>query len=108
MIALTRLNGDLIAINPDRIERADVTPDVVLTMTDGSKYVIAESLDELVDRIRFFRASILALSNQLTLDGRTPSSRLRVVHDNPPPGPSPAALGDERAPHLAGPTVSQP
>jgi flagellar protein FlbD len=68
MIPLTRLNGEHVAINPDRIERADITPDVVLTMTDGSKYVIAESLDELIDRIRLFRASILALSHHLVFD----------------------------------------
>ena len=58
MIPLTRLNGDKVAINPDRIERADITPDVVLTMADGSKFVVAESLDELIDRIRLFRASV--------------------------------------------------
>lgn len=84
MIPLSRLNGDHIAINPDRIERADVTPDVVLTMTDGSKYVVAESLDELIDRIRFFRASVLALSQQLLLDGDTGlPGHLRLVRGGP-------------------------
>jgi flagellar protein FlbD len=86
MIPLTRLNGDQVAINPDRIERADITPDVVLTMTDGSKFVIAESLDELIDRIRLFRASVLALSHRLVFESDLPGdegdggeSRLRVV-----------------------------
>ncbi|HUZ10084.1 MAG TPA: flagellar FlbD family protein [Acidimicrobiales bacterium] len=80
MIPLTRLNGDPIAINPDRIERADVTPDVVLTMTDGSKYVIGETVDELIDRIRLFRASILALSHRLVLDDTDDGvSNLRLV-----------------------------
>ncbi len=75
MIPLTRLNGDPIAINPDRIERADVTPDVVLTMSDGSKYVIGETLDELIDRIRLFRASILALSHRLVFDDEDDGQR---------------------------------
>ena len=81
MIPLTRLNGDKVAINPDRIERADITPDVVLTMTDGSKFVVAESLDELIDRIRLFRASVLALSHRLVFEGDDPSGEghLRVV-----------------------------
>ena len=82
MIPLTRLNGDKVAINPDRIERADITPDLVLTMTDGSKFVIAESLDELIDRIRLFRASVLALSHRLVFedeDDEAGGSRLRVV-----------------------------
>jgi uncharacterized protein YlzI (FlbEa/FlbD family) len=81
MIPLTRLNGDQVAINPDRIERADITPDVVLTMTDGSKFVIHESLDELIDRIRLFRASVLALSHRLVFEGDDDSGEghLRVV-----------------------------
>src|SRR5580704_11629324 len=81
MIPLTRLNGDKVAINPDRIERADITPDVVLTMTDGSKFVIHESLDELIDRIRLFRASVLALSHRLVFEGDDASGdgHLRVV-----------------------------
>jgi uncharacterized protein YlzI (FlbEa/FlbD family) len=81
MIPLTRLNGDQVAINPDRIERADITPDVVLTMTDGSKFVIHESLDELIDRIRLFRASVLALSHRLVFEGDDGSGEghLRVV-----------------------------
>ena len=83
MIPLTRLNGEKVAINPDRIERADITPDVVLTMTDGSKYVIAESMDELIDRIRLFRASILALSHRLVFedseDEEGGGTRLRIV-----------------------------
>jgi uncharacterized protein YlzI (FlbEa/FlbD family) len=81
MIPLTRLNGDQVAINPDRIERADITPDVVLTMTDGSKFVIHESLDELIDRIRLFRASVLALSHRLVFEGDdgSPEGHLRVV-----------------------------
>lgn len=80
MIPLTRLNGDPVAINPDRIERAEVTPDVVLTMTDGTKYVVAESLDELIDRIRLFRASILALSQQFVVDADSgDAGRLRLV-----------------------------
>lgn len=81
MIPLTRLNGEQVAINPDRIERAEVTPDVILTMTDGTKYVIAESLQELVDRVRYFRASVLALSQQLlVVDDETPVG-LRLVRN---------------------------
>jgi hypothetical protein len=53
----------------------------VLTMTDGSKFVIHESLDELIDRIRLFRASVLALSHRLVFEGDDGSGdgHLRVV-----------------------------
>ena len=37
MILLTRLNGPVFALNPDLVERADSTPDTVITLVDGTK-----------------------------------------------------------------------
>ena len=44
MILVTRINGAVFALNPDLVERADCTPDTVVTLVDGTKYVIAESV----------------------------------------------------------------
>ena len=41
VILVTRLNGAVFALNPDLVERADCTPDTVITLVDGTKYVIA-------------------------------------------------------------------
>jgi flagellar protein FlbD len=60
VILLTRLNGPQFALNPDLFERADCTPDTVITLVDGTKYVVAESIPELVGLIREYRASIIA------------------------------------------------
>jgi flagellar protein FlbD len=60
VIILTRLGGSEMAVNPDLIERADRTPDTVITMADGHKLVVAESLTELVTRVRHWRASVAA------------------------------------------------
>jgi flagellar protein FlbD len=60
VIILTRLGGLEMAVNPDLIERAESTPDTVVTMVDGHKLVVAESLDEVVDRVRRWRASVAA------------------------------------------------
>jgi flagellar protein FlbD len=60
VIILSRLGGHQVAVNPDLIERAEPTPDTVLTMVDGHKIVIAESVDEVIDAIRSWRASIAA------------------------------------------------
>lgn len=64
VIPLTRLNGTSFALNPDLVSRADVTPDTVLTLTDGAKYVVAESLRDVVDLIVSYRASILRAADQ--------------------------------------------
>jgi flagellar protein FlbD len=66
MIILTRLNGEQFAINCDLVERVDAHPDTVLTLVDATKYVVAESLVEVVERVRDFRAGVLARSAEMT------------------------------------------
>lgn len=78
MISLTRLNGQPFALNPDLIERVDVTPDTVVTLIDGAKYLVAEPLDQVIDAIRRFRASVVSLANVGPMtEAATPT--LRVV-----------------------------
>lgn len=64
MIIVTRLNGPAFAVNPDLIERAESTPDTVVTLVDGTKYVIAEPLERLIVLIRDYRASVIASAHQ--------------------------------------------
>ena len=61
MIWVTRLNGSEIVVNADLIEVVESTPDTVVTLVDGKKYVVHESAQEVVDRVRAFRASIVHL-----------------------------------------------
>ena len=60
MILLRRINGSELGVNADLIERVESTPDTVLTLVDGTKYVVAEPAGEVVARIIDFRARILA------------------------------------------------
>jgi flagellar protein FlbD len=60
MILLRRLNNAVIGLNADLIERIDATPDTVITLVDGKKYVVAETPEEVVERIVVFRANVLA------------------------------------------------
>ena len=64
MISLTRLNGERIAVNPDLLERAEETPDTVLTLTNGTKYVVHETLDELIQRVQAYRAGTWVLAQR--------------------------------------------
>ena len=61
MIWVTRLNGTEIVVNADLIETVESTPDTVLTLVDGKKYVIHEPAAEVVRRIQNYRASILTM-----------------------------------------------
>jgi flagellar protein FlbD len=91
MILLRRLGGPLFALNPDLIERAEATPDTVVTMVNGNKYLICEELAELTELIRDHRARIISIAEALALEppapapGPGPGARLQDVShtDNP-------------------------
>ncbi len=51
MIYLTRLNGEKIILNIDLIEFMEKTPDTVVTLTTGKKFVVREPVNAIVDNI---------------------------------------------------------
>jgi flagellar protein FlbD len=68
VILLSRLGGPVFALNPDLIERAEATPDTVVTLVGGNKYVVRESLTELIELITNNRAEVIALAERLHSD----------------------------------------
>ncbi len=85
MITLTRLSGSVFVLNADLIERVDATPDTVVTLVDGKKYVVTESLAEIVAAVQQYRGQIIAVSNHI--DVEAPPAV-------PSPMPTPAAKAD--------------
>lgn len=65
VIRVTRLNGELFALNPDLIERVEAHPDTVVFLVDGTRYVVTETVDEVLREIREYRAGILATSYEM-------------------------------------------
>ncbi|MHB8126779.1 MAG: flagellar FlbD family protein [Desulfitobacteriaceae bacterium] len=55
MIKVTRLNGKELVINVDLIETMEETPDMVITLTGGNKYVVKEPVEVLIRRVMEFR-----------------------------------------------------
>ncbi len=91
MISLTRLSGAEFVLNSDLIERVDKTPDTVITLTTGAKYVVAESLRAVVAEIRLHRAEVIALSELVHVDPQLLDETGRVHRD-------PAARRDPERP----------
>jgi flagellar protein FlbD len=85
VIMLTRLNGERFALNPDLIERAEESPDTVLTLVDGKHLMVTESLAEIIEAVRMDRASILALAQDVanTLETSTDDQAPNIVTLNP-------------------------
>ncbi len=80
MIMLTRLNGPRFALNPDLIERAESTPDTVLTLCDGHKVLVAETVEQLIALVLEYRAQVLSLAERLsTAPVPVPAPALHVV-----------------------------
>jgi flagellar protein FlbD len=80
MIIVTRLNGPQVALNPDLIERAEATPDTILTLVDGTKYIVLDSIEDIVAKVRNFRASVVALAQAMEIVSDEPPA-LRVLPD---------------------------
>lgn len=55
MIQLTRIDGTTFYLNPDLIEVVEATHDTHITLTNGHKYVCAETPSSLIERIAEFR-----------------------------------------------------
>jgi len=60
MIRLTRLNHVPLIVNADLIEHIDMTPDTVVTLTSGQKFMVLESAEEVVDKVVRFRQMLLS------------------------------------------------
>lgn len=58
MIRLTRLNNIPFYLNPDLIEHVETTPDTVIALTNGQKYVVLEPAEEVLDRVVALRQRI--------------------------------------------------
>jgi flagellar protein FlbD len=74
MIKLTRLNHVPLIVNADLIEHVEVTPDTVVALTTGQKFMVLESAQEVVDKVIQFRKAILSSTrcplkvNEMTTD----------------------------------------
>ncbi|ACL76387.1 flagellar FlbD family protein [Ruminiclostridium cellulolyticum] len=64
MIRLTRLNKTIFVLNSDLIESFESKPDTIITLASGKKYVVCESVDEVIDKVMQFKAGILKYANE--------------------------------------------
>jgi len=60
VIELSRLNGKVFYLNHNLIEIFETTPDTVIKLTDGTKYVVREKPDALLEKIVMFNRQVFA------------------------------------------------
>jgi flagellar protein FlbD len=96
MIELTRLNGRTMVLNSDLIKTAETSPDTMLTLINGEKLIVRETIPEVEERVLAYRARLLAvvskrLHNFGDLERVAALASLDVTGQNdaaasPPPG----------------------
>ena len=59
MIDVTRLNGKHFVLNAELIEVMEETPDTVITLTTGHKYLVKESVDEVLEKVYTYKNRII-------------------------------------------------
>lgn len=60
MINVKRLNGSSFVLNCELIETIEATPDTVITTVDGRKYVVANSVDDVIEKVIQYKSRILS------------------------------------------------
>lgn len=58
MIEVTRLNGTTVLINSDLIETVEETPDTVISLTTGRKFIVKESRQEVKNLVKSYKRDI--------------------------------------------------
>jgi flagellar protein FlbD len=71
MIALRKINGSEFILNADLIESIESTPDTMISLTSGKKYIVQNKVDDIVRKTIKYKQ----LSNQT----------LQVVQQKPSP-----------------------
>lgn len=57
MIYVTRLDDTQVVVNADLIATVEKTPDTVLTLTTGTRIMVKESVESVVEKILIFRSA---------------------------------------------------
>lgn len=88
MITVTRLKGQLVALNPDLIESVEENPDTTVRLISGEKLLVRESLAEVVQLVAEYRRYILSALSVQPLSGG-----IGVVSSQRPSAQPPAHKG---------------
>ncbi|GAC92065.1 flagellar protein FlbD [Anoxybacillus flavithermus NBRC 109594] len=69
MITLTRLNGKRFTLNAIYIEQVEAFPDTTITLTNGKKFVVRESVEDVMLLVETFYRNISVLGLRREAEG---------------------------------------
>jgi len=60
MVKLEKLNGTMVVVNADIIESIEAAPDTVLNLATGNRFIVKNSVDEVVAKIIEYKKKVYA------------------------------------------------
>ncbi len=61
VVRLSRFDGSEFYVNAELIEIIEMTPDTVISLTNGKKFVVRESADDVVSRVVDYKRRIVGV-----------------------------------------------
>lgn len=61
MIKVTGMNNQEFVLNADHIEKLEEVPETIITLTNGKKYIVLESIDEVIEKVVRYKNKIVTL-----------------------------------------------
>jgi len=65
LIAITKLNGGMMIINADLIETVEATPDTIISLTTGKKYMVRDTVEEIIAKVIEFRRKLSPVGQEI-------------------------------------------
>lgn len=59
MINVTAMNNKEFILNADHIEKIEEVPETLITLTNGKKYIVLESVEEIVEKVIMYKNKIV-------------------------------------------------
>ena len=58
MIEVTKLNDEKFVLNAELIKTVEETPDTIITITTGNKYIVKESVEDVIKKVVTYKEKI--------------------------------------------------
>jgi len=55
---LTNIRGNSFVLNCDLIETIESTPDTVISLINGKKYIVSESIEEIIEKVLEYKRKL--------------------------------------------------
>jgi len=58
LISVTKFNGEVMIVNAELIETVEKTPDTIVSLITGKKYMVKEPVEEIIAKVMEYRRQL--------------------------------------------------